>query len=44
MGLSGPSRTIKSDPLKRTAPAREPQRVEPAPKEPAKREKEKVGA
>lgn len=45
MGLSAPSRIIKSDPIKRTAPAPEPKRTEPAPaKEPARREREKTPA
>lgn len=46
-GLEGPSRTIKVDPVRRTAPAPEPQRHEPV-KEPVgparEREKEKVGS
>ncbi|MET0600534.1 MAG: hypothetical protein ABW167_00950 [Baekduia sp.] len=43
MGLGGPSKTIKADPVRRTAPAPEPQRAEPV-KEPAAPEREKVGA
>lgn len=43
MGLSGPSKTTKVEPLRRTAPAPEPARRTPE-REPApsKREKEKV--
>lgn len=44
MGLGGPSKTIKVDPVRRTAPAPEPTRApEKAPAAP-EREKEKVGS
>jgi hypothetical protein len=44
MGLNGPSKTIKSEPVRRTAPAPEPTRTAP-PKEPvAPKEREKVPA
>lgn len=46
MGLTGPSKTIKSEPVRRTSPAPEPTRTAP-PKEPAapaKREKVPAGA
>lgn len=42
MGLDGPSRTIKVEPVRRTDPQPEPARHEPQPEKVPDREKEKV--
>jgi hypothetical protein len=45
MGLGGKSKTIKSEPVRRTEPAKEPAREAPAPPAPTpKRDKVPAGA